>query len=104
MSPKEWKNSCSTYHSFNMLFVIRVYNFLTLRYIAITTKHLSSSLTESMSMKFQGSDKSRFGDSEKDRYFLSIPKREDKFIPEEKRGELVSCFLNDTAKTCSYGL
>ena len=57
-----------------MLFVIRVYNFLTTRYIAIATKHLSSSLTESMSMKFQGSDKSRFGDSEKDRYFLNIPK------------------------------
>ena len=54
--------------------------------------------------KFQGSGKSRFGSSEKDRYFLKIPKWQHKHVWDYKRGKLVSYFLNNAAKTCLYGL
>ena len=54
--------------------------------------------------KFQGFGESRFGGSEKDRYYLKIPKWQHKFIREYKRGKLASCFLDNTAKTCSYEL
>ena len=54
--------------------------------------------------KFQGSGESRFGGSEKDRYFLKIPKWQHKLVRDYKRGKLVSYFLNNAAKTCLYGL
>ena len=52
-----------------------------------------------MPRKFQGSSESRFGNSEKDRYFLKIPKWQDKLIWIYKPGELVSYFLNNPANT-----
>ena len=52
--------------------------------------------------KLQGSDKSRFGGSENNRYILKIPKWQHKLVQDCKRGELVSYFLNDAAKTCLY--
>ena len=54
--------------------------------------------------KFQGSGKSRFGGSEKDRYFLKIPKWQHKHVRDYKRRKLVSYFLKNTAKTCLYEL
>ena len=54
--------------------------------------------------KFHKSGESRFGSSEKDCYLLKIPKWQHKLIPDYKRGKLVSCFLNNTVKTCLYGL
>ena len=42
--------------------------------------------------KFQGTGVSRFRGSEKDRYFLKIPKWEHKFVQDYKRGKLVSFF------------
>ena len=54
--------------------------------------------------KFQGSGKSRSGGSEKDRYFLKIPKWQHKLVRDYKRGKLVSYFLNNAAKTCLHGL
>ena len=43
-----------------------------------------------MIRKFQGFSKCRFGGSEKDRYFLEIPKRQHKLIREYKQGKLAS--------------
>ena len=54
--------------------------------------------------KFQGSGESRFGGSEKDRYFLKIPKWQHKHVRDYKREKLISYFLNDAAKTCLYEL
>ena len=54
--------------------------------------------------KFQGSSKSRFCGSEKDYYFLKIPKWQHKHVIDYKRRKLVSYFLNNPAKTCLYGL
>ena len=56
------------------------------------------------SVKFQRSGESRFGGSEKDRYFLRIPKWQHELSRYYKRGQLVSYFLNNDAKTCPYGL
>ena len=53
--------------------------------------------------KFQGSGQSRFGGSEKDRYFLKIPKWQHKLVRNYKRGKLVSNFLNNGLKTWLYG-
>ena len=64
----------------------------------------SCSLTETMPMKFQGCGEIRCGGSEKDRYFLKIPKLHRKLAREYKRGKFVFYFLNNAAKTCSYGL
>ena len=49
--------------------------------------------------KFQEFGESRFGGSEKDRYFLKILKRQHKLVRDYKRGKLVSYFLNNAAKT-----
>ena len=57
-----------------------------------------------MPKKFEGSGESRFGGSEKDLYFLKIAKWQHELVPRYKRGKLVSYFLNDAAKTCSYEL
>ena len=54
--------------------------------------------------KFQESGESRFGSSEKDRYFLKISKWHHKLVQNYKRGKLVSNFLNDAGKTSLYGL
>ena len=54
--------------------------------------------------KFQEFGESRFGGSEKDRYFLKILKWWRKLVRDYKRGKLVSYFLNNAAKTCLYGL
>ena len=47
---------------------------------------------------------SMFGGSEKERYFLKILKWQHKLVWDYKRGKLVSYFLNNAAKICSYGL
>ena len=47
---------------------------------------------------------SRFGGSEKDRYFLKILKWQHKLSRDFKRGKLVSYFLHNAAKTCLHGL
>ena len=54
--------------------------------------------------KFQRSGKSRFGSSERNCYFLKIPKWQHKPVREYKQRKLVSYFLNNAAKTFSYGL
>ena len=54
--------------------------------------------------KFQEYSESKFGSSEKDRYFLKILKWQHKLVRDYKRGMLVSYFLNNAAKTCLYGL
>ena len=54
--------------------------------------------------KFQEFGESRFGGSQKDRYFLKILKWQHKLVRDYKRGKLVSYFLNNAAKTCLYGL
>ena len=54
--------------------------------------------------KFHGSCKSRFGGSEKDCYFLKIPKWQHKLVWVYKRGKLISYFLDNAAKTCLYWL
>ena len=45
--------------------------------------------------KVQGSDKRRFDSSEKDCYFLKIPKWQHKLVHDYKWGKLVSYFLNN---------
>ena len=54
--------------------------------------------------KFQEFGKSRFGGSGKERYFLKILKWQHKVVRDYKRGKLVSYFLSNAAKICSYGL
>ena len=54
--------------------------------------------------KFQESVQSRFGGSEKDCYFLKIPKWQHRLVRNYKRGMLVSNILNKGPKTCLYGL
>ena len=67
MQPQTKENSCSTYHSFNVLFSITIYNFLTtvrklwlasnclpsLLHFYFTFTHYIRSLTETMSRKFR---------------------------------------------------
>ena len=53
--------------------------------------------------KFQESDEGRFSGSEKDIYFLKIPKWQHKLVWDYKRGKLVYYFLNNAGKTCLYG-
>ena len=76
--------------------------------LVFTLTHYICSFTETMwrkFRKFQGSGQSRFGSSEKDRYFLKIPKWQyHKLLLNYKRGKLVSNFLNNGPKTCLYGL
>ena len=45
-----------------------------------------------------------FGSSQKDRYFLKIPKWKHKLVRDYERGKLVSYFLNNADKTCLYEL
>ena len=54
--------------------------------------------------RFQEFGESRFGGSEKDRYFLKILKWQYKLVRDYKREKLVSSFLNSSAKTYLYGL
>ena len=49
--------------------------------------------------KIQEFGKGRFGDSEKDRYFLKILKWQHIPVRDYKREKLVSYFLNNVAKT-----
>ena len=68
--------------------------------------HLQSyrNYVKEISGEFHKSDGSRFGGSEKDRYFLKIPKWQHKLFWDCKRGKLVSYFLNNAVKKCLYGL
>ena len=69
--------------------------------------HYICSHTKTMSKKFRKisrSSNSRFGSSEKDPYFLKIPKWQHKLVRDYKQGKLLSYFLNNAAKTCLYGL
>ena len=45
-----------------------------------------------------------FGSPEKGRCFLKILKWQHKLVRDYKRGNVVSYFPNNTAKTCLYGL
>ena len=54
--------------------------------------------------KFQEFGEIRFDGSEKDRCFLKILKWQHKLVWDHKRRKLVSCFLNNAAKTCLYEL
>ena len=54
--------------------------------------------------KFHIFGESRFGGSEKDRYFLKILKWQHELAGDFKRGKLVSYFLNNDAKTYLHGL
>ena len=54
--------------------------------------------------KFQGSDEGKFGSSERDWYFLKIPKWQHTLVWDYKRGMLVFYFLNNAAKTCLHEL
>ena len=53
--------------------------------------------------KFQKSDENGFSGSEKDCYFLKIPKWQHKLVRDYKREKLVYYFLNNAGKTCLYG-
>ena len=55
---------------------------------------------EIMPSKFQGFGECRFGGSEKDRYYLKIPKWQHKFIQDYKGGKLASYFPDKATKTC----
>ena len=68
--------------------------------------HLQSyrNYVKEISGEFHKSNGSRFGGSEKDRYFLKIPKWQHKHVRDYKRGKLDFYFLNNAAKTCLYGL
>ena len=109
---KTKKNSCSTYHLFNAFFSVTTSNILTtdskLYHVFFIFACLHSTLTQKPCQenfgKFQGSGKSRFGSSEKDWYFLKIPKWQHKLVQNYKWGKLVSYFLNNAAKTYLYGL
>ena len=58
-----------------------------------------------MPRKLQGFGECRFGSSEKDRYYLKIPKWQHRLIREYKQGMLLaSYFLDNATKTCLYGL
>ena len=57
-----------------------------------------------MPRKFQRFREYRFRGPEKDYYYLKIPKWEHKLIRKYKQGKLVSYFLDNAAKTCSYEL
>ena len=57
-----------------------------------------------MPRKFQGFGGCRFRSSEKDCYFLKIPKWQHNLIQEYNQGKLASDFIDNAAKTCSYGL
>ena len=99
------------------MFSITAYNFLTTFsklhcvpsifaciYLTLVPSLSHAGLTETMSRKLQWSSQSRFGGSEKDCYFLKIPKWQHKLVRDYKRRKLVSYFLNNAAKTLLYGL
>ena len=106
-----------------MIFRITTYNFLNFPRLLASAFHLCLCLHSALTPhfhalnfavlqkpcqvnfgKFQRSGESRFGGSEKDRWFLKIPKWQHKLARYYKRGKLVSYFLNNAAKTCLYGL
>ena len=72
-------------------------------YVCLRFFSSSCSLRKTMPRKFQGSGKSSFGGSKKNRYFLKIPKWQHKLFREYKRGNLISYFLNSAAKIRLYG-
>ena len=114
------KDSCSTYHPFNVFFSITVYNFLTtgrkLQNVPFNFACLNFTLPLQLTFvvlgklcqgnfrNFQESSESRFGGSEKDSDFLKISKQQHKLVPDYNRGKLAFYFLNNAAKTCSYEL
>ena len=125
---KDWLSRCNQteekrlLHSFHITrFICSTYNFLTdskLLHVPSISASLYFTLVPSLLRstqvlqkpcqgnfgKFQGSGKSRSCGSEKDCYSLKIPKWQHKHVRDYKRGNLVSYFLNNAAKTCLYGL
>ena len=101
-----------------MFFIIITCNFLTSDFHLCLSFHVNNfhlclsslllfygwSLIETIPRKFQGFDECKFGGSEKNRYFLKIPNWQHILIWEHKRGKLAYYFLNNAAKTCSFGL
>ena len=108
-----------------MFFSITTYHFLTtdskLAIVTASAFHFClSSLSSCLSLriifvtiqkpcrgnfgKFQEFGESGFSGSEKDRYFLKILKWQHKLAWDYKRGKLAYYFLNNSGKTCLYGL
>ena len=120
MLAKQKKNSCFTYHSFNVFFSITTDNFLTtgsklqasafhlcffsLHFYAAPLQPVLETPSQENFGKFQESGETRFGGSENDRVFLKISKWQHKLVRDNKWGKLVSYFLNNAAKTYLYGL
>ena len=123
MQPEQKKNSCSTYHSFNLFFSITTYHFLTtdsklaiarasafriasvpvfISLLRITFVSIQK-LCQGNFGKFQESSGSSFSGSEKDRQFFKISKWQHKFARDCKRGNIVYYFPNNAGKTCIYG-
>ena len=123
MQPEQKKNSCSTYHSFNLFFSITTYHFLTTdsklaiarasafricqcSCLHFTPTHYICIHTETMSRKFWEISRiqwEQFRGSEKDRQFFKISKWQHKFARDCKRGNIVYYFPNNAGKTCIYG-
>ena len=94
-----------------MFFIVTTYNFLatgsSLRQkpSIFTCLCFFASVAVLQKPCLEGSSYSRFGGSEKKNcYLLKIPKWQHKLVWEYRQGKLVSCFLNNAAKICSYGL
>ena len=120
MEPKQKKNNGSTYHSFNAIFIIATYNFFATGrklqlafhlclclHFHFTFTHYTGSLTETIKRKFREISKIRRDQIwrfEKRSLFLIIAKQRHNLARYYKRGNLVSYFQNNAAKTCIYGL
>ena len=103
MEPKQ-KNSSSTQISFNVFFITTTTASAFDLCLSSSLLSYSYCLVETMPRNFQGFGECRFGGSEKDPYFLKIPKWQLKLIQKYKRGKLASFFLDNAAKICSHGL
>ena len=109
--------SCSTNHSFNVIFSITTYFLIFFNQLASKCLPSLSFVFPLLSItfaalqkprqgnfeKFQRSGESRFDGSENDRSFLKITKWQQKLVRTYKRGKLVSFFPNNAAKTCLFG-
>ena len=105
--------SWTTYHSFNVflrllltvfLQLVAIYStsfvasafHLCLHFTLMHYIHLQSYRKHVEEISVSGG--SRFSDSEKDHYFLKIPKWKHELVQNQKQGKLVSYFLNNGAK------
>ena len=112
------RNSCSTYHSFNVFFSITTYNFITTgRQLKLASKYLP--FVFSLPLHFYALLLQSYWNQVKEIsknlknqarvylayiycYFSKIPKWQHKLVRNYKRGKLVSYFLNNAARKCLY--